>query len=134
MLQVFPLFLYKLHIWMVSFAHELLQHVFSSLPFLYSQIENFLVTKISFEWSLQLMNTSFHSYFKKISNTCKFYIWMVYFPHGHVFSCDLFENKCGVVTNFTFQRFLLLMIWCHMCLYHVSFYDAICVLIDPFTE
>ena len=56
--------------------------------------------------------------FKKNSNTCKFHIWMVYFPHGHVFSCDLFENTH---INCTFERFLLLMNWCHMCS-HRSFY------------
>ena len=84
-LKVFPLFLYKIHIWKVSFAHELLQQVFSSLHFLYSQIENCVVTKIAFKWSLQLMNRyhmSFRSYLKKNSNTWKFHIWMVYFPHG----------------------------------------------------
>ena len=71
---------------------------------------------------------------------------MVYFPHGHVFSCDLFENThilyiwmvfllmnwchicshrsfygVAILINCTFERFLLLMNWCHMCS-HRSFY------------
>ena len=90
------------------------------LPYLHCTVDLTVTTydKSTVEISQNFGAFSEYMNIKKNSNTCKFHIWMVYFPHGHVFSCDLFENTH---INCTFERFLLLMNWCHMCS-HRSFY------------